>query len=593
MNWQFVPASLWYILAAVMTFTLAFITWRTKPEHGRIWLMVMLCAAFWAAATALETFVADLDTKLKLITTLPYLGITGLVFFWSLFTISYSHHEHWLNKYTITLLSIMPITTYLMVLTGRSHHLFWQSYTLLEKNGLFYFDGKFGPWFWIWAVYAYLVILGGSVLVITAVFRSPRLYQGQAIMLILGGLIPLFSNFLFITGLNPLAPLDISPIALSVSGIFFTVGLLRFRLFTIVPIAHDLVFRSVNSGVIIIDLQGQVVDMNPAAEQILRRHRNDIVGQNIWLAFPDYADFIRRFQNTWEVKTEITLPPDERVYELQLMPLNNRAGKTAGRIVLLYDITERKQAMAEREGLIRELDAYAHMVAHDLKSPMTIITGHTQLMLEREDALSQRAYTSLEAITRTGQKMADIIDSLLLLASVRSMEGMEMGTLDTAVIIQNAWDRVAETDTAELILPEDWPAALGYVPWVEQVWVNYLSNAIKYGGQPPRVVVGAEVISGKGSGREATVRFWVQDNGTGLTADEISLLFQQFTRLHQHRHVQGHGLGLSLVERIVEKLGGIVGVESEPGVGSIFYFTLPLAKTAVSPAPLTSKAADI
>jgi signal transduction histidine kinase len=109
---------------------------------------------------------------------------------------------------------------------------------------------------------------------------------------------------------------------------------------------------------------------------------------------------------------------------------------------------------------------------------------------------------------------------------------------------------------------------LGYAPWIEEVWVNYLSNAIKYGGRPPRVELGAETQPG------GLVRFWVRDNGPGIAPEAQVRLFVPFTRLDQVR-AKGHGLGLSIVRRIVEKLGGQVGVISTPGQGSVFSFTLP------------------
>jgi two-component system sensor histidine kinase/response regulator len=113
-----------------------------------------------------------------------------------------------------------------------------------------------------------------------------------------------------------------------------------------------------------------------------------------------------------------------------------------------------------------------------------------------------------------------------------------------------------------------WPGASGYGPWVEEVWVNYLSNAIKYGGKPPHVELGAELQTNN------MVCFWVRDNGPGIPPEARARLFTPFTRLDQVR-TQGHGLGLSIVRRIVEKLGGQVGVTSASGQGSAFSFTLP------------------
>ena len=139
-----------------------------------------------------------------------------------------------------------------------------------------------------------------------------------------------------------------------------------------------------------------------------------------------------------------------------------------------------------------------------------------------------------------------------------------------ARIVAEAQQRVAhlvEEHQAEIILPETWPQALGYGPWVEEVWLNYLSNAIKYGGRPPSVVLGATV---QGDGM---VRFWVRDNGQGLDERERDQLFVPFSRLDQGR-AGGHGLGLSIVQHIVGKLDGQVAVESQVGQGSVFAFTL-------------------
>ena len=115
--------------------------------------------------------------------------------------------------------------------------------------------------------------------------------------------------------------------------------------------------------------------------------------------------------------------------------------------------------------------------------------------------------------------------------------------------------------------PTNWPQALGYAPWVEEVWANYLSNAIKYGGEQPRIEVGATPLN-------RMVRFWVKDEGPGISPDDQTRLFTPFTLL---KSIKGHGLGLSIVERIIQKCGGEVGVESQLDQGSTFWFTLPAA----------------
>jgi CheY-like chemotaxis protein len=141
--------------------------------------------------------------------------------------------------------------------------------------------------------------------------------------------------------------------------------------------------------------------------------------------------------------------------------------------------------------------------------------------------------------------------------------------------------RLMDTSGAEIVLPEQWPVAHGYGPWVEEIWANYISNAIKYGGTPPHIELGADTLAG--ADQQPCIRFWIRDNGRGMAEAERAQLFREFSRLDQHRSLEGHGLGLSIVERIAKKLGGSVGVESTLGSGSTFSFMLPAAEQTVVP----------
>jgi signal transduction histidine kinase len=230
-----------------------------------------------------------------------------------------------------------------------------------------------------------------------------------------------------------------------------------------------------------------------------------------------------------------------------------------------------RQYTIELEAHNKELDAFAHTVAHDLRNPLGLIIGFAGEVERSYAAMSdEEIKRTLRTIVQSARRMDNIIDELLLLAGVRKTH-VETRPLDIASIVAEAWQRLADlvqASHAELITPETWPVALGYAPWVEEVWVNYLSNALKYGGRPPRIELGAAAQA------DGQIRFWVRDNGGGLTPTEQARLFAPFERLDQVR-AQGHGLGLSIVKRIVEKLGGQVSVESQVGQGSVFSFTLP------------------
>ncbi len=296
--------------------------------------------------------------------------------------------------------------------------------------------------------------------------------------------------------------------------------------------------------------------------------------------FSQRVDFMGEFSVAFNQMVESLAESRARVEqrEAELLAMNQ---------ALQHEIIERERAeealrayAAELEASNAELDAFSHTVAHDLKTPLASVVGFSKLLearLEQGPAAQNRE--SLRAIARNGQRMANIIDDLLLLASVRKMDQIRLEPLDMQAIVTDALDRLsglAAEREATFVTPEGWPVAVGIPGWVGEVWVNYMSNAIKYGGRWETQVPPLVELGWNWDGDGGRLRFWVRDNGNGLTEAQREVLFTQFTRLYQVQ-VQGYGLGLSIVRRIVERLGGQVGVESAPGLGSTFWFTLQRA----------------
>jgi signal transduction histidine kinase len=232
------------------------------------------------------------------------------------------------------------------------------------------------------------------------------------------------------------------------------------------------------------------------------------------------------------------------------------------------------RARLEKKELIDELDAFGHTVAHDLKNPLGALKGRLEILemnLGKGDAqMLQKQVTEAKV---AADRLDAIIEELLVLAGVRQ-QSVEPRPLDTGAIVEEALRRLEDLIRrrgATVSHPNQWPPALGFQPWVVHVWSNYISNAARYGGPNARITLGAEVRPGR-----RAVRFWVQDQGPGMDAAAQASLFVPFTRISSIR-LTGHGLGLSIVRRIVEKLGGSAGVDSEPGKGSRFGFDLPIA----------------
>jgi signal transduction histidine kinase len=234
---------------------------------------------------------------------------------------------------------------------------------------------------------------------------------------------------------------------------------------------------------------------------------------------------------------------------------------------LQKEITAKSQDLAQKNA---ELEAYGHTIAHSLKTPLAAANRFLEILCKFESqglSAEQRHLTeqARNALAMTG----DVVDALLLLSTVAQQQ-VEVRRLDMGKLVGQALSQLDEMlvlQKARVQVPQTWPQAVGYEPWVGEVWLNLLSNALKYGGSPPQI----EVV-GTPSGSQA--RFSVRDNGQLLSEDERTRVFTPFTRLHQER-AAGHGLGLATVQRIVSKLGGAVGVAAAPGGGNEFYFTLP------------------
>lgn len=335
--------------------------------------------------------------------------------------------------------------------------------------------------------------------------------------------------------------------------------------------------------VVITDLAGNIEYVNPKFVEITGYSAEEALGNNPRImksgetSPEEYRQLWESIKSgrTWHGTFHNKKKNGDLYWEAAVIsPIFNANGKVTHFVAVKEDITERKLAEAALRQHALELDAFAHTVAHDIKNPISAIIGFSDLLLiDRGSLPEDQIELALHKINRSAWKMNRIVDEIMLLTGLRK-ETVTLQPVDMNQIITESRERLAiaiREAQAEISMLDqsNWPIALGYAPWIEEVWVNYISNAIKYGGQPPRIELGAAQQANH------VVRFWVRDNGNGLNAEEQSHLFTPLTRLNQVR-VKGHGLGLSIVKRIVEKLGGTVGVDSELGCGSTFYFTLPL-----------------
>ncbi len=342
--------------------------------------------------------------------------------------------------------------------------------------------------------------------------------------------------------------------------------------------------ESLAESVVIIDNAANIILINKQAERLFGYAKEEIVGLPLNVLLPDrfrtshpkhVTDYferpkIRPMGLEQELSARHKNGHDIPV-EISLSHLETTSGRVA--MAFITDITLRREALNSLKSRNEELDAFAHTVAHDLKGSISTLIGFGELLNDHEANLSdEQIRESADMICRVGWKMSDIVDELLLLANVRTGD-VEVGPLDMLPIINEATFRLnqkIEEFDAEITVRKDLPTALGYGPWLEEVWYNYISNAVKYGGTPPKITLGGELTE------HGFAKFWVKDNGAGLSPVEQSQLFVPCSM--RTNSSDGNGLGLSIVKRIVEKLNGHAEVESAVNEGSLFSFTLPVVK---------------
>ncbi|MBL6983214.1 MAG: diguanylate cyclase, partial [Anaerolineales bacterium] len=344
-TWQFTPYATLYLAATMISFFLAYLGWRMQPVQGtKTFSLMAFSSGLWSLGYLLGFFNTDPAWKLLMLR-VEYLGIIGADFFWLLFAASYANFKHRISRRLIILLAIVPAITLLQVLLIQGHTFFYRSFEFSTIGDLIIFNKVYGPGFYLWVGYAYLVTLAGVVMLILGMINMPEKYRFQFIPLILVIVSIISPNILYILGANPIAPYDPTSLMFMIAGILLLITIRYLRFLDIVPVAHHLVFENVESGVIIIDERSYIQEMNPAAERVLSLNQDNVLGKSIREVLPKYQEILKRVQDSSETRAEIRI--DDEYFEIQSTPITDQGGASQGRIIMFYDITARKQAEYE------------------------------------------------------------------------------------------------------------------------------------------------------------------------------------------------------------------------------------------------------
>jgi signal transduction histidine kinase len=259
-------------------------------------------------------------------------------------------------------------------------------------------------------------------------------------------------------------------------------------------------------------------------------------------------------------KLSVILPVLSRALHMRRLRLENAE--------LVRRVNERS---SELEAANKELEAFSYSISHDLRNPLNAVIGYSELLTECYAAeMDKRAQHMLRQICETGSRMEQLIADLLRLSSL-GRQALSLECVQTYGLVREVLDELAidYTERQIEIQVDDLPDCFGDVSLLRQVFVNLLSNALKFTRRKEKATV--EVGYRQQEGGNA---YFIRDNGAGFDAKNADRLFGAFQRLHCAEDFEGTGVGLSIVKRIVSRHGGRIWAESEVGQGATFYFTL-------------------
>ncbi len=370
----------------------------------------------------------------------------------------------------------------------------------------------------------------------------------------------------------------------------------------------ETLFDSNGSGLLVADKKGIIQLVNPSVETIFGYASGELIGQKVEMLVPQQYRETHVHHRSEYAKKPVHRPMSqsprllgrhkdgrEVPVEIDLVPVD-----VAGRAMVLAnvtDVTEKREAEAALarafEDLRRsnvELEQFAYVASHDLQEPLRAINSFSELLGMRYQGQLDGEADEFLSFIRDGARRAQALIRDLLAYSRVGTHGKPFAVTDCNHVLDGALNnlQLAIRDSQAQIERDPLPTIMGDEVQLTQLFQNLVGNAMKFcqPGNPPRVRVRARQLDG---------RRWeisVQDNGIGIEPQYFERIFVIFQRLHPHEAYAGTGIGLAICKKIVDRHGGTIRVESEPGRGSTFSFTVAVDGTGVAAGATTANAAS-
>jgi len=388
------PGSLPYgipvLIISVLTGGLAFYAFRRiKLNSMQAFGWLMCSITIWSLFYALELLAPTYSIKL-LASKIKYLGIATVSPLWLVLALIYTGRSGWLTLPGKLLMATPSLITIILAQTNELHHLIWTD-VRLDPLGFPSLVVKHGTWFWIHTVISYVLIMTGIILYLIAYLRTTRLYRRQIGVMVIGSLVPVAGNIIYLTKALPIEGLDLTPFGFAISGLLLMWGLFQFNLLDLMPIAASVVVENLRDAVIVVDTSRRIVDMNPVAHQWLGQGE-DAIGKNAADVLTP-LDIVQQFWDVQETQIQLEFGEGEqhRWYDTTISPLRNAQGEILGRVIVARDntrehallIIEKKRARMME--LLNEITR-ASIETNDFQQTIQILADRLGELLEADGA---------------------------------------------------------------------------------------------------------------------------------------------------------------------------------------------------------------
>lgn len=361
---------------------------RRGQRGGMVLLTLTLAVTAWTFSASMESAALTRNAAIFWAKT-AYLGISTVPLLFLFFALEYAHRDSWLTPLRRKLLWGVPLFTLLMVFTNELHLLVWKSISVEIVPGTPFYLYEHGVYFWMLVVYNYLLLILSTLIILDYALRSHRLYRMQTVLILIGMLLPWLGNFLYLIKASPLPGADLTPLMFMFSGFLLTFAIFRCRMFDISPIARDQVFQNLKDGLIVLDASQKVVDINAAAQKMLRL--DDVpLGKKLGEVAPKLAKTLQGV-----LEHPVTLEEYSRSVEVDTSAVSSFFTNAGGQIIILRDVTQRKKNDAE---LLESQEKYQELFELGSEA-IFLIDNETGRLLEANRAASEMyGYTHEELL---------------------------------------------------------------------------------------------------------------------------------------------------------------------------------------------------